>query len=342
LLDISLPDFDGWRVLRHLKHDLAVRHIPVYVVSSVDEPEFGLKLGAKGVLRKPVSTSDELEQFLDEVRKFVDRPRRKLVVIGADVPRRDEVARLLCGPSVECTSVGSGASAVSSLQDAAADCIVISSDPDDMSLATLAEQLLRQVGSDAPPIVLYLAGDTAPEARHRLGNLAIEFNLRLVDGLDELVEVSAMAFCQSIDELPDECQQIVRGRHQVDGSLAGKKVLIVDDDIRNIFALTSVLERYDMITVSAETGRDAIGLLQASPDVAIVLMDIMMPEMDGIDTMRAIRQIPRFKDLPIIAVTAKAMKGDREKCFEAGAWDYLSKPVNPEQMLASLGAWLST
>ena len=123
--------------------------------------------------------------------------------------------------------------------------------------------------------------------------------------------------------------------------LAGKKVLIVDDDIRNIFALTSMLERHDMVTVSAETGRDAINLLQAAPDVDIVLMDIMMPEMDGIDTMKAIRQISHFKDLPIVAVTAKAMKGDREKCIEAGAWDYLSKPVDPEQMLSVLRAWLT-
>ena len=135
---------------------------------------------------------------------------------------------------------------------------------------------------------------------------------------------------------------MIRELHDVADVLAGKKVLIVDDDIRNIFALTSILERHDMVIVSAETGRDAINLLQAAPDVDIVLMDIMMPEMDGIDTMRAIRQISRFKNLPIVAVTAKAMKGDREKCIEAGAWDYLSKPVDPEQMLAVLRAWLTT
>ncbi len=141
--------------------------------------------------------------------------------------------------------------------------------------------------------------------------------------------------------LPDSCRQIIAAQHNPAATLAGKRVLIVDDDIRNIFALTSILERYEMVTVSAETGRDAINLLQAAQDVDIVLMDIMMPEMDGIDTMKAIRQIPRFRDLPIVAVTAKAMKGDREKCIEAGAWDYLSKPVNPEQMLSVLQAWLA-
>src|SRR4029077_6065910 len=128
--------------------------------------------------------------------------------------------------------------------------------------------------------------------------------------------------------------------HEDDAVLNGRRVLIVDDDIRNIFALTSVLERYNMHILSAETGRDAIQILQDTPDIDAVLMDIMMPEFDGLDTTRAIREIPDFKELPIIAVTAKAMKGDREKCIEAGAWDYLSKPVNPEKMLAVLRAWI--
>jgi CheY-like chemotaxis protein len=144
-----------------------------------------------------------------------------------------------------------------------------------------------------------------------------------------------------ISKLPEPAQKMLFEVHDPGSVLAGKKVLIVDDDIRNIFALTSILERYDMVTVSAETGRDAINLLQAAEDVDIVLMDIMMPEMDGLDTTRAIRQISKFRDLPIVAVTAKAMKGDREKCIEAGAWDYLSKPVDPEQMLGVLRAWLT-
>jgi CheY-like chemotaxis protein len=172
--------------------------------------------------------------------------------------------------------------------------------------------------------------------------LAKEFNLQLADSLGRLLDEASVSLCLPVSGLSEEQQQAVREQSSAASILAGKKVLIVDDDIRNIFALTSVLERYDMVTVSAETGRDAINLLQASPDVDIVLMDIMMPEMDGIDTMKAIRGIGRFKNLPIIAVTAKAMKGDREKCFEAGAWDYLAKPVDPEQMLASMRAWLAT
>jgi CheY-like chemotaxis protein len=173
-------------------------------------------------------------------------------------------------------------------------------------------------------------------------HLAKEFNLRFVNSPDDLIDQAATATCQPVGALPEDRQKVIRKIAEAPSTLADKKVLIVDDDIRNIFALTSVLERHDMVTMSAETGRDAINLLQADSDVDIVLMDIMMPEMDGIDTMRAIRQISRFKDLPIVAVTAKAMKGDREKCIEAGAWDYLSKPVDSEQMLAALRAWLAT
>jgi CheY-like chemotaxis protein len=159
--------------------------------------------------------------------------------------------------------------------------------------------------------------------------------------LNALLDETSVALCKPVSAMNEDQQRIIRERNAAPSILAGKKVLIVDDDIRNIFALTSVLERYDMETVPAETGRAAINLLQSTPDVDIVLMDIMMPEMDGIDTMKAIRLISRFKNLPIVAVTAKAMKGDREKCFEAGAWDYLAKPVDPEQMLASLRAWLA-
>jgi CheY-like chemotaxis protein len=190
-------------------------------------------------------------------------------------------------------------------------------------------------------MMLYVKPDLQPDHAQRLNRLAQDFNLQFVASPHQLVDHTAAALCEPLSKLPEDRQAMIRNLWETSTILEGKKVLIVDDDIRNIFALTSVLERYEMVTVSAETGRDAINLLQAAPDVDIVLMDIMMPEMDGIDTTRAIRQIPRFRDLPIVAVTAKAMVGDREKCIEAGAWDYLSKPVDPEHMLSVLRAWLS-
>jgi HAMP domain-containing protein/signal transduction histidine kinase/CheY-like chemotaxis protein len=341
LLDISLPDIDGWRVLQRIKRDLSLRHIPVYVVSTVDNPEHGLALGARGVLRKPIQTTAALEEFLERVREFVDRRERRVLVVESNLERRQYLENALADFSAEIASVESGADAIAALAKGPVDCVVLTPELGDMSLASLAEQLLSRAEAAEAPLLLYLDGETSVDARQHLARLAKEFRLELVDNVGSLLAQAAVALCVPVADLPERTQQVIREQSNAPSILAGKKVLIVDDDIRNIFALTSVLERYDMVTVSAETGRDAINLLEASSDVDIVLMDIMMPEMDGNDTMRAIRQIARFKHLPIVAVTAKAMKGDREKCFEAGAWDYLSKPVDPEQMLASLRAWLA-
>jgi CheY-like chemotaxis protein len=164
--------------------------------------------------------------------------------------------------------------------------------------------------------------------------------VRRAQSPERLLDLAAFCLHRDVSKLPEAAREQLIELHQSDKLLAGKKVLIVDDDMRNIFALSTVLEEHDMVIVSADNGRDAIKLLQKESDVDIVLMDIMMPEMDGMETMREIRKVPRLKNLPIVAVTAKAMKGDREKCIEAGAWDYLSKPVDTEQMLAVLRAWL--
>jgi signal transduction histidine kinase/HAMP domain-containing protein/CheY-like chemotaxis protein len=342
VLDISLPDINGWRVLERLKRDLSVRHIPVYVCSTVDQPEQGYKLGAQGVLQKPIQTAEALEHFLEEVHQFIGRAARRLMLVEPNDDRRAELQSLLSWPQVQVNTVECGAEALEAFREGPTDCFVLTPDPMDMSLASLAEQLLS-ASSEWRPMFLYLDPETPSEHVQRLTRLAQEFNLRLVGSPNQLVDEASAALCQPLSKLPEERRAMITQRWDAATAsvLEGKKVLIVDDDIRNIFALTSVLERFDMVTVSAETGRDAINLLQAAPDVDIVLMDIMMPEMDGIDTTRAIRQLSKFKNLPIVAVTAKAMKGDREKCIEAGAWDYLSKPVDPEHMLSVLRAWLT-
>jgi signal transduction histidine kinase/CheY-like chemotaxis protein len=339
-LDISLPDIDGWRVLNRLKYDLDVRHIPVYVISTVDEPERGLRLGAQDVLAKPIKTAEQLEHFLAKMRGFIDRSKRRLILVEADDHRRDQLVGHLEGPDLEIVPAPTAAVALDALGHGPVDAVILTPHVPDMSLAGLAEQMSSHEALAGCPVLLYAGAELTPEDSYRWKRLAHEFNLRLVDSLPMLADQSALALCRRMTKLPESCHKVIRALADPSDVLAGKKVLIVDDDIRNIFALTSILERYDMVTVSAETGRDAINLLQAAPDVDIVLMDIMMPEMDGIDTMRAIRQISNFKKLPIVAVTAKAMKGDREKCIEAGAWDYLSKPVNPDQMLSVLRAWL--
>jgi CheY-like chemotaxis protein len=209
------------------------------------------------------------------------------------------------------------------------------------------EQIARAAAALGPalagaPTILYGSTVEIDRAREHCHRVGVEANLQSATSLESLVDAISMQLALPYESLSEPAQQILHARLNDLRLLAGKKALIVDDDIRNIFALTSIMERFDMVTVSAETGRDAINLLQATPEmVDVVLMDIMMPEMDGIDTTRAIRRMSRFKNLPIIAVTAKAMKGDRERCIEAGAWDYLSKPVKTEQMLATLCAWVS-
>jgi CheY-like chemotaxis protein len=328
-----------------LKHDLSMRHIPVFVVSTVDHPERGLQLGAQGVLPKPIQTAQRLDQFLEQILETVSRTERNVLIVEPDHARADEMVALLSqldAPQVKVHSVASGAEALEELRKEQIDCVVLTPQLPDMRLATLAAEISAiDSPKGSPVVVLYTQPDLPAEETDRWKRLAGEFNLRHVDSLANLTDQVTFALCQPIAKLPDPHRKMVQDACNPAPKLARKKVLIVDDDIRNIFALTSVLERYDIVTVSAETGRDAINLLQAATDVDIVLMDIMMPEMDGIDTIKAIRQISRFKRLPIIAVTAKAMKGDRDKCIEAGAWDYLSKPVDPDQMLSALNAWLT-
>jgi CheY-like chemotaxis protein len=190
------------------------------------------------------------------------------------------------------------------------------------------------------PVILYTPQGVDNGEDTAVAELAHAVNLKQVSSPERLLDQTALALHCPMAKLPEMRQQVLEHLRVADKALAGKKVLIVDDDIRNIFALTSVLEWHNMKIYSAETGRRAIKILQNERDMDIVLMDIMMPEMDGMDTMREIRKQPEFKDLPIVAVTAKAMKGDREKCIEAGAWDYLSKPVDTQQLISVLRAWL--
>jgi CheY-like chemotaxis protein len=209
-----------------------------------------------------------------------------------------------------------------------------------MSAGEFIDELSHDASETGTPILVYPTDDLPPDLEDKIRQAGARIYMREVRSLGRLLDQTTLCLHVNPARLTESKRQLWQQLHSSSHVLANKKVLIVDDDIRNIFALTSVLEREHMVVLPAETGRDAINILRQTPDIDIVLMDIMMPEMDGNDTMRAIRQIPVFRDLPIVAITAKAMKGDREKCIEAGAWDYLSKPVDTDQMLAVLRAWL--
>jgi HAMP domain-containing protein/signal transduction histidine kinase/CheY-like chemotaxis protein len=339
-LDIFLPDIDGWRVLERLKNDMATRHIPVYVISTDECHDRALQLGAVGVVNKPLKTRGTLEEAFEGILSFISRSMRELILVGRDPSQRQRWQQLIGNGDVCTTAVDTGADALKHLRQRHVDCVVIDPDALDGTTEALLEELSREPALVDLPFVVYAEHELSADHETRLKRLAQAANVKHVCSPERLLDQTALLLHRPIAKLADEQRLMLEQLHHSDKVLTGKKVLIVDDDIRNIFALTSVLEWHNMVICSAETGREAINQLQRQPDIDIVLMDIMMPEMDGFETIRAIRKIPAHKALPIIAVTAKAMKGDREKCIEAGAWDYLSKPVDPEQLLAVLRGWL--
>jgi signal transduction histidine kinase/CheY-like chemotaxis protein/HAMP domain-containing protein len=331
-LDIFLPDMQGWRVLERLKNDLTTRHIPVCIISTDEARERALGSGALAFVAKPIQSRDVLDRLLDTLGDFVARPRKRLLVVEQDPARRAEVLRCLDDEDLQ-LSAADGQGALALLHQGRVDCLVVG--PGSLDLLDELPDGNGEAVASRLPVIVYGEEGVAAEKRPAGG-----CTVRRAHSTERLLDLAAFFLHRNVAKLPEPSRQQLMELHQSDKLMAGKKVLIVDDDMRNIFALSTVLEEHDMATVSADNGRDAIRILRQEKGIDIVLMDIMMPEMDGMDTMREIRKIPQLKNLPIVAVTAKAMKGDREKCIEAGAWDYLSKPVDTEQMLAVLRAWL--
>jgi CheY-like chemotaxis protein len=337
-LDLRLPDVDGRRVLGLLKSGLATRHIPVYVISTEEERARCLELGAADVLAKPIQEKELLERLFADIRADLERPDKQVLVVAPDRTAGEEVARWLSDDEVAVRIAGCWDEALVAIEAAPrTHCLVVAAEARPIP----APRLLAALGAlGNVPVVLWWPG-AGPAARDEgLHRLAGRHAVKIVQSPERLVDEVTARLHLRLDRLGEEKQRVVKSLHETDEVLAGKKALIVDDDVRNIFAMTSVLEQHRMTVVSAENGRDAIDLLRSTPGIDIVLMDIMMPEMDGYDTIRAIRRIPSFGRLPILAVTAKAMKGDREKCIEAGAWDYLPKPIDSMQMLSMCRSWL--
>jgi CheY-like chemotaxis protein len=341
-LDIFLPDIEGWRVLERLKNDLATRHIPVCVVSTDEARERALNSGALAFVAKPVQTRDVLDQMLGALMAYRTEPARRLVVVEPDAERREQILAALAADDVRLDGVADEPAAQEALRQGKADCVVVGPGLPVPDCLALVEDVRSAPGLRPAPVILYQPG--SPPAEEEDGELFKQLaragTVRRVHSPERLLDQAAFFLHCDVAQLPEAARRQLEDLHSSERTLPGKKVLIVDDDMRNIFALSSVLEEHDMEVVAADNGRDAIQTLRTRRDIDIVLMDIMMPEMDGLDTMREIRKIPQLRSLPIIAVTAKAMKGDREKCIEAGAWDYLSKPVDAEQMLAVLRGWL--
>ncbi len=339
-LDLDLPGLDGWNVLDRLKHDPSTRHIPVHVISIIDDARRGMRLGTRTYLAKPADP-DSLNNAFEAIREFTDRKLKTLLIVEDDDVQRNTLVELIGDADVKITAVSTGQEALNELHAAPFDCIVLDLGLADMSGLDLLEQMRGDKALSQVPVIVYTGRELSRTEEAELRRLAQTIIIKDVKSPDRLLDETALFLHRIESALSPEKQRLLEQLHRSDPTLAGKKALVVDDDIRNIFALTSILERYEMEVQYAENGHDAIKMLGEHPDTNVVLMDVMMPEMDGYEATRRIRSNPAFENLPIIALTAKAMKGDREKCINAGASDYVTKPVDSDHLISLLRVWLS-
>jgi CheY-like chemotaxis protein len=338
-LDIFLPDMLGWTVLNQLKMDPALRHVPVQVISMETERQHGLSHGAFAFLVKEPTTAG-LEAAFDRLKEFTAPRTKRLLVVEDNEIERQAVVELLAHDDIQIVTAGLGDDALRLLRSEPFDCVVLDLRLPDMTGFELLEQLHADAQLAIVPVVVFTGKDLSQKEQDRLNRMAKSIVLKDVRSPERLLDETALFLHRVVTDLPPEKQAILERLHNSSEILHGRKVLVVDDDARNIFALTSVLENHEVGVLSATNGRHAIEIIKSTPDISMVLMDIMMPEMDGYETMREIRKDAAFRTLPILALTAKAMKGDREKCLEAGASDYISKPVNTDQLLSLMRVWL--
>ena len=338
-LDIGLPDMDGWALLDLLKNDPRTRHIPIHVISVNDEKKRGLRAGAFGFLEKPVER-EGLLRALERSKEFITRPVRNLLLVEDDENQRASITALLSEEDVKIFAVGTAAAALEALTGGRFDCAIIDLGLPDIGGSELIEQIRASKDGEELPIIVYTGRELTAAEEQQLKQTASTIILKDTRSSERLLDETALFLHRTIASIPVE-EQILVERRDVVASLQGCRVILVDDDLRNIFSLTSALEQNGLEVLFAENGQEGIALLKTHPNIDAMLIDIMMPGMDGYETMRAIRAEPAFRSLPLIAVTAKAMKGDREKCLDAGASDYVSKPVDMDQLLAVLRVQLA-
>ncbi len=338
-LDVFLPDMLGWNVLSQLKQNPLTRHIPVQIITLDEDRQHGLARGAFSFIVKPTSP-EGVADALSRIKEFAKPRRKRLLIVEDNKAEQMSIGELLGYDDIEILTAATGVEALSSMHREPCDCVVLDLRLPDMSGFEVLERMRGDASLADVPVVVFTGRELSAEEDAQLHTMARSIVVKGVESPERLLDETALFLHRVITDLPPEKQRMLERLNSSDEDLVGRKVLLVDDDSRNIFALSSVLERRGMQVLTSTTGREAIELINSTPDLAIVLMDIMMPEMDGYQTIEKIRKSPAYRRLPIIALTAKAMKGDREKCLQAGASDYLAKPVNTEQLLSSLRMWL--
>ena len=339
ILDIQLPVIDGWSILRELKGASQTRHIPVHVISVNDEVKQGLMMGAMAYLRKP-SSREALERAFSQIENYTASTLKHLLIVEDDDIQRRSIMELIGHDDVAITAVSTGQEALSELRKQRYDCMVLDLMLGDMNGFELLDQIRDDEELNDLPIIIYTGKDLDSKEETRLRKYAESIIIKDVRSPERLLDETTLFLHRVEANLPEDKRKILQKLHNKEELFDGKKILLVDDDIRNVFALSSVLEGYHMEVKFAENGREALEMLVEQEDYDLVLMDMMMPEMDGYEAMRRIRQMPQYRKLPIIALTAKAMKEDRAKCIEAGASDYMKKPISTDQLLSLMRVWL--
>ena len=338
-LDVFLPDMLGWSVLSQLKQNPLTRHIPVQIITLDEDRQHALASGAFSFVTKP-TTTEGVDAALSRIKEYAQPRRKRLLVVEDNAAEQMSITELLGHDDIEILTVDTGGAALDALRDKPCDCVVLDLRLPDMTGFEVLEKIRQDESLSDVPVVVFTGRELSAEEDAQLHMFARSVVVKGVESPERLLDETALFLHRLVTDLPPEKQRMIEKLHTSNEDLVGRTALLVDDDARNIFALSSVLERRGMRILTATTGKEAISILQSRPEVVIVLMDIMMPEMDGYQTMQEIRKDPELRRLPIIALTAKAMKGDREKCVAAGASDYLAKPVNTEQLLAALRMWL--
>ena len=339
ILDIGLPSIDGWTVMSRLKENSQTRHIPVHIISGKSENRDAFKMGAVDFLTKPVSQAALGNVFAGIDRMISKRVKDLLVVEDNDI-QRDLIADIIGNGDVRITFALTAAEGYDQALTGKFDCMVLDLGLPDMSGVELLDKIRTSESSNRTPVIIFTGRELTPEEKVTMDKYAESTILKGADSVKRLLDETTLFLHRVEADLPERQRKMLRMVHDKESILAGKKVLMVDDDMRNVFSLKKILEERGIHIVVGKNGRDGIDRLNENPDVDLVLMDIMMPEMNGFEAMEEIRKERRFRDLPIIALTAKAMKGDRAKCIEAGANDYLAKPVDVDRLFSMLRVWL--
>ncbi|RAW11695.1 histidine kinase [Paenibacillus taichungensis] len=339
ILDIQLPVMDGWAILGELKSSSATRHIPVHVISVIDDMKQGLMMGAIAYLKKP-SSKDSLDKAFSHIESYTENQLKRLLIVEDDEIQRKAIIELIGHDDVAITAVSTGSEALNELHSQRYDCMVLDLMLTDMTGFELLDQIRDDQYLNDLPIIIYTGKELDSKEEMKLRKYAESIIIKDVKSPERLLDETTLFLHRVEANLPEDKRRILQKLHNKETLFEGKKILLVDDDIRNVFALSSVLEGYRMDVTFAENGREALEILDKNPEIDLVLMDMMMPEMDGYEAMTRIRQIPKFEKLPIIALTAKAMKDDRGKCIEAGASDYVKKPIQTDQLLSLMRVWL--